>query len=64
MPGIDTAVAKQLPTDQEIKEGFDLLYLTPSRQAPQTIPNGFFPPFERCSLLKDIRTTTAAHTGV
>ena len=56
------ATSKQLPTDQEIKEGFDLLQLPP-RQQPPFVPGNFIRPYERCSLLKPSRITTSANTG-
>jgi len=55
--------AKRL-TEEQIKEGFELLRLEHIRYIPFTTPNDFARSFKRCSLFEEGFITMKAHTGV
>ena len=57
-------IKKERLTDEQIKEGFDLLRLGHIGQIPFTTPDEFAGTFKRCSLFEDSFTTMKAHTGV
>ena len=53
-----------LPTDEQIADGFDLLRLGHVKREPFTTSYDFARSFKKCSVLKDDCITFSQHAGV
>jgi hypothetical protein len=58
------AQTKELPTDKQIRKGFEQLFLSQLGTPAYTSASEFARGFKRCSLFEETAITTTAHVGV